>query len=344
MKRIGRRFGLIFILLILFSSLASVTIMWMVKNDILFSRSDYQFLLFGYALKDLVLLIIALAVVITIVLALTRRTAAPIVDLSRAASEIMAGNFDIEVEESGRKDELGDLAKQFNLMIRELRSNEYLKKDFISNVSHELRTPLAIINGYARLLTESSISDQQRIEYATLIVQESSRLSDLTTGLLRLTKLNSGKICLKRSEFSLDEQIRQMILLLEQKWEAKHLRFQLHLPKAVYCGDRELISDIWLNLLDNAIRYSPEGGLIDISLIDTQYAYQVYLRDQGPGMNKETLSHIFEQFYQGDTSHKDAGAGLGLSIARTIAELHGGTITCASRPKHGCTFTVSLRK
>ena len=153
MKRIRRRLGLIFILLILFSSLASVTMMWMVRNDIFFSRNDFRILIFGYALKDLFLFVAALFIVIMLVAALVKRTASPIVDLSKAAKEITAGNFDIEVEESGRKDELGDLAKQFNIMIRELRSNEYLKKDFISNVSHEFKTPLAIINGYGMLLT-----------------------------------------------------------------------------------------------------------------------------------------------------------------------------------------------
>lgn len=344
MKRIRRRFGLIFTLLILFSSLATIILTWMVSHDIIFSRKDYRLLYFGYALKDLTLFIIALLAVVVLIFALTKRTATPILDLSKAAKEITAGNFDIEVEESGRKDELGDLAKQFNIMIRELRSNEYLKKDFISNVSHEFKTPLAIISGYGKLLTEQEISDRERIEYADLIVRESSRLSALTTNILRLSKLSSDEFSIKHYTFSLDEQIRQTILLLEPKWQEKNLTFQLHLPATLYIGDNELISEIWLNLLDNAIKFSPINGLIDISLIDTQYAYQIYLRDQGPGMDKETINHIFEQFYQGDTSHKKDGTGLGLSIAKKIAELHGGTIDCSSKPKKGCTFTVCLKK
>lgn len=344
MKKIRRRLGLIFILLILFSSLASVTMMLMVRNDIIFSKNDFRILIFGYALKDLFLFIVALFIVIMLVAALVKRTASPIVDLSKAAREITAGNFDIEVEESGRKDELGELAKQFNIMIRELRSNEYLKKDFISNVSHEFKTPLAIINGYGMLLTEDNISSEERKEYAGLIVRESNRLSKLTSNILRLSKLSNDKIHLNRRSFSLDEQIRQIILLLEPKWSKKHLRFQLHLPHTIYMGDEELLSEIWLNLLDNAVKYSPETGLIDISLIETQYTYQIYLRDQGPGIDKDTINHIFEQFYQGDTSHKNEGAGLGLSIAQKIAELHGGTISCSSKPGQGCTFTVSLKK
>ncbi len=344
MKRIRRRLGLIFILLILFSSLASVTMMWMVRNDIFFSRNDFRILIFGYALKDLFLFVAALFIVIMLVAALVKRTASPIVDLSKAAKEITAGNFDIEVEESGRKDELGDLAKQFNIMIRELRSNEYLKKDFISNVSHEFKTPLAIINGYGMLLTEDNLPEKDRKEYARLIVQESGRLSKLTSNILRLSKLSNDKIRLKHRSFSLDEQIRQIILLLEPQWSKKHLNFQLHLPHTIYIGDEELLSEVWLNLLDNGIKYSPEGGLIDISLIETQYTFQIYLRDQGPGMDKDTLSHIFEQFFQGDTSHKNEGAGLGLSIAQKVAQLHGGNISCSSKPGHGCTFTVSLKK
>ncbi len=344
MKRIRRRFVLIFALLILISSLATVIITWMVQNNIFFSKNDIKFLVFGYALKDLILFLVTLTSIIILLIALSKRTTTPILDLSKAAGEIKAGNFDIEVEESNRKDELGDLAKQFNAMIRELRSNQYLKKDFVSNVSHEFKTPLAIIQGYAKLLTEDALPDAERKEYAQLIVDESSRLSMLTSNILRLSKLNSEETHLRRKAFSLDEQIRQIILFLEPKWSAKNLKFQLHLPSALYIGDEDLLSEIWLNLLDNTIKFSPDGGLIDISLIETQYMYQIYLRDQGPGMDPETRAHIFEQFYQGDTSHQKGGAGLGLSIALKIAELHGGSIECSSKPKKGCTFTVCLKK
>ena len=344
MKRIRRRFALIFALLILISSTATLIMIWMTQNNIVFSKKDIKFLVFVFSFKELILFFLTLTGIIIVLVALSKRTTTPILDLSKAAREIQAGNFEIEVEESNRKDELGDLAKQFNAMIRELRSNQYLKKDFISNVSHEFKTPLAIINGYAKLLTEDSIPDTERKEYAQLIVQESSRLSALTSNILRLSKLNSPNPPLKQKAFSLDEQIRQIILLLEPKWAEKKLNFQLHLPSVLYIGDEDLLSEVWLNLLDNAIRFSPAKGLIDISLIETQYMYQIYLRDQGPGMDPETRTHIFEQFYQGDTSHQKGGAGLGLSIALKIAELHGGTIECSSKPKKGCTFTVYLKK
>lgn len=344
MKKIRRRLSLILILLVLISSIATVTLAWMSQNTIHFGRKEIHILLYGYALKEIILFVLAVIALVCFIMAFTKRTATPIVELSNAAGELAKGNFDIQIEESGRKDELGDLEKQFNIMIKELRSNEYLKKDFISNVSHEFKTPLAIINGYGKLLTEEQLSEKDRKEYAALIVQESKHLSDLTSNILMLSKLNNDTVKINRSAFSLDEQIRQTILLLEQKWTKKDLHFQLHLPPAPYEGDAALVSEIWLNILDNAIKFSPKGGLIDISLLSTKYTYTVYIRDQGSGMDKNTQKHIFEQFYQGDTSHKKDGTGLGLSIALKIAQLHGGKIECSSAPGKGTTFTVYLKK
>ncbi len=344
MKKIRRRLSLILILLVLISSIATITLAWMFQNNIILNKKEMHILFYGYALKEIILFILAFMVLIGFIIAFTKRTATPIVELSNAAGELAKGNFDIQIEESGRKDELGDLEKQFNIMIKELRSNEYLKKDFISNVSHEFKTPLAIINGYGKLLTEDAVSEENRKEYAALIVQESRRLSDLTSNILMLSKLNNDTVQISSVSFLLDEQIRQTILLLEQKWNQKDIHFQLHLPSAPYEGDKALISEIWLNLLDNAIKFSPQGGLIDISLLSTQYTYTVYIRDQGPGMDKTTKNHIFEQFYQGDTSHKKDGTGLGLSIALKIIQLHGGRIECSSAPGKGTTFTVYLKK
>ncbi len=344
MKKYRRRLSVIFIILVTVSSIVSFIASVLIRYNVILRNQDVKIFLFGFAMKDVVIVVIAFMIFIPIVLRFTKRTATPIVELSDAAREVAKGNFNIQVEEYNRKDELGELASQFNIMIQELRSNEYLKKDFISNVSHEFKTPLAIINGYSKLLAEDSISEADRKEYAALIEKESQRLSTLTTNMLKLSKLNTDTIVLKKEDFMLDEQIRQTILLLEPKWSEKNLQFSLHLPNSQYRGEADMLSEIWINLLDNAIWYSPEGGLIDISLISTQYSYAVYVRDQGSGIPKEQIPRVFEQFYQGDVSHKREGAGLGLSIAYKIAQLHGGFIECSSKEGKGTTFTVHLSK
>lgn len=344
MKKFRRRLSFIFIVLVTISSIISFIASILIRYNVILRNQDVKVFLFGFAMKDVVIVAIAFIMFIPIVLSFTKRTATPIVELSDAAKEVAKGNFNIQVEENHRKDELGDLAVQFNNMIKELQSNEMLKKDFISNVSHEFKTPLSIINGYGKLLEEDNLTNEERKEYAALIVKESQRLSVLTSNMLKLSKLNTDTISLKKEPFSLDEQIRQTILLMEQKWSLKNLDFSLHLPSSRYYGEADMISEIWINLLDNAIKHSPEGGLIDISIIPTQYTYAVYIRDQGPGIPKDQIPHVFDQFYQGDLSHKREGAGLGLSIAHKIALLHGGNIECSSKMGKGTTFTVTLKK
>lgn len=344
MKKIRRRLTLILILTIIISSTATMVLTCLMQGGTFFSRKEIPVLFYVYAFKDMILFALTIILLLCFVFTISKRTSTPIVELSNAAKELAKGNFDVHIEESGRKDELGDLEKQFNVMIRELRSNEYLKKDFISNVSHEFKTPLSLINGYGKLLTEPDITPEERQEYAELIVQQSSHLSELTSNILKLSKLNNDTIQVNRTPFALDEQIRQTILFLQPKWDKKQIRFHLHLPTAIYLGDASLLREIWLNILDNAIKFSPVNGLIDISLLSTTYTYVIYIRDQGPGMDKKTRAHIFEQFYQGDTSHKKDGTGLGLSIALKIAQLHGGKIDCTSTPGKGTTFTIYLRK
>lgn len=344
MRKIRLRLSIIYVILVTISSIISFIVSLLLRYDIIMWNKEVRYFLFGFALKDVVMVIIAFVIFIPIVLRFTKKTTTPIVELSDAAKEVAKGNFNIQVEEYHRKDELGELAIHFNHMIQALAANEMLKKDFISSVSHELKTPLAIINGYGKLLESDEITEEERKEYAALIVRESQRLSVLTSNMLRLSKLNTETVLLNKEAFSLDEQIRQVILLLEQKWNEKNIAFQLHLPSSRYYGEADMLSEVWINLLDNAIKHSPNSGTIDISLIPTQYTYTVYIRDQGTGIPKEQIPRIFDQFYQGDLSHKRDGAGLGLSIAHRIVQLHEGTIECSSKLGRGTTFTVTLKK
>jgi signal transduction histidine kinase len=215
--------------------------------------------------------------------------------------------------------------------------------DYCSVVSHELKTPLSIITGYADLLAEEAISDQKRREYALLIGQESRRLSDLTEKILHLSSLNAGKSILNRTDYCLDKQIRQCVRLLEPEWSAKNLTFQMHLTPSYYVGDRELLSEVWMNLIGNAIKYSLPGGTIRIDLAEcTSREIHIYIQDNGIGMDDETADHIFEPFYQGDDSHRQEGHGLGLAITQKILDLHKGFIHVLSEPGKGTLFFVSL--
>lgn len=343
MKKLRRKLILIFFFLVFFSSVASVTIFWMIENNIFFRKKDISYLIFGFALKDLILMLLAIVLGIIFALVFSKRTASPISTLSDAATQIASGNLDIHVEESGRKDEIGELEKQFNLMIRQLQSNEYLKKDFISNVSHEFKTPLSVINGYAELLTEDSLSDSERKEYASLIVAESRRLTTLTGNILCLSKLNRDEFPSVRQTFSLDEQLRQCILLLEPKWSEKKLELNLNLVPFRYSGNEDLFSEVWINLLDNAIKFSSVGGKLSVQMDVSDSAHcTVSIRDSGCGMDSTTQQRIFEQFYQGDSSHKKEGSGLGLAIVAKVLELHGAKIDVQSKKDSGSCFRIVL--
>ena len=230
--------------------------------------------------------------------------------------------------ENHRDDEIGQLTKNFNKMIRELKNIEYLRKDFITNVSHEFKTPLASIQGFAKLLMSESLPDEERKEYAAIILEEASRLTNLSSNILKITKLENQEIVEKRTLFPLDEQIRKSILLLEPAWSKKNIEFDLDLEKSQFSGDEELLQQVWINLLDNAIKFSNESGIISVRLRQNKKNVTVEIADNGIGMNEETKKRLFEKFYQGDKSR--GGRGLGLSLVKRILDLYGGKISVES--------------
>jgi signal transduction histidine kinase len=299
-------------------------------------------LMFGFTLKDVLTPLYLVGFAAVFIGIISKWAVGPIVDISNATKEIASGNFDVRIEEMGRKDEVGELQRNFNRMARELRSNEYLKKEFISNVSHEFKTPLAVIGGYAALLEKDGVPEEERKEYAQLIAKESKRLSNMTTNILRLSKLDNQEIKSKPTEFLLDEQIRQTVLLLEPKWSEKKIQFDIRLPGVRYFGDEELLSQVWVNLIDNAVKYSREGGLVQIALSKMDNALCVFVRDHGIGMSEETRLRAFEQFYQGEASHAREGNGLGLSIVKRIVDMHNGKVEVESAPKQGTLISVWL--
>jgi len=276
-----------------------------------------------------------------LIILLARIVVKPVLKLNNAVQEVAKGNFDIQVENNS-DDEVGQLTKNFNKMTRELKNIEYLRKDFITNVSHEFKTPIASIQGFAKLLKNGNLSTEEIKEYSSVIVEETQRLSNLTTNILKLSKLENQEIVEKKTRFSLDEQIRKSILLLEPEWSKKNIDFDLELDKVDYVGDEELLQQVWLNLLGNAIKFSSSDSKIDVSLKKGTSYVIVKITDYGIGMSEETRKRIFEKFYQGDKARTYEGSGLGLALVKRILDLYDSSISVESELDKGSTFTVQL--
>lgn len=267
------------------------------------------------------------------------RVASPIARLRKATQRVAQGDFTVRLPAPG-KDELSCLIKNFNDMVEALARNEYLQKDFISNVSHELKTPIASIQGFARLLQSEGLDEETKREYVEIIAEESQRLSHLSQNLLRLSSLDRLPVT-EASSYALDEQLRRMVVQLEPTWEDKAINWELELSPVTITAHEELLAEVWINLLANAIKFSPREGVIQVSCYMKDQAY-VEITDHGCGMDEKTLERIFERFYQGDTSHSREGSGLGLCIVKKIIVQSGGEIRVRSKPGNGSTFRVSL--
>ena len=266
----------------------------------------------------------------------------PLRRLAEATKKVASGNFDIELMPS-RVKEIDQLTLSFNEMAQELAGIEILRSDFVNNISHEFKTPIASIKGFAKRLQKDNLTDEQRKEYLDIIVSESERLTKLSNNILLLTRLESAERITERNEFFLDEQIRRTLLLLEQQFKKKQLTVIIDLAEVPIVGDEEILNNLWINLLENAIKYSPEGGTVDVTLKNINGYANVSISNEGAGMDDETKKHIFEKFYQGDHSRSTEGNGLGLSLVKRILELENGDITVTSSPNEGACFTVTLQ-
>ena len=299
---------------------------------------------FGRHVPILLLALVSLLLGTVIALYVGRLLVRPMQNISEAFDDLSSGNFDVKVPENEKLREIREMAQHFNAMTHDLSHIETLRSDFVANVSHEFKTPIAAIEGYATLLQNRSLSPEKHDHYVEKILENSRRLSNLSGNVLMLSKLENQEIVSGKSEFRLDEQLRKCVLLLESKWAEKNLEFDMELPKINYYGSEPLLSQVWVNVLDNAIKHSPSGGVIRIGIRQTDTRLTVTIADHGDGMSEEVQKHIFEKFYQGDSSHKAEGNGLGLALAARIVELSRGTIEVESSPGSGAAFSVSLPK
>ena len=263
-----------------------------------------------------------------------------------AMKKLANGDFTVRVNHAEHgyvPREMVEFEQSFNKAAEEMGGTEILRKDFINNFSHEFKTPIVSISGFADLLLDEDVTPEEQREYLQIIRDESRRLAQLSGSVLLLNRIEAQTILTDCTDFSLDEQLRQCILVTRQKWRDKPLQFEAALASCTYHGSEALVKEIWLNLLDNAAKFSPENGTISVTLHCEQGRPVVAVTDHGCGMDAETCRHIFEQFYQGDTSHRTQGNGLGLAMAQKIAALHGGAVTVDSRPGSGSCFTVVLQ-
>ena len=264
----------------------------------------------------------------------------PISEITRATRLIQEGDFTVRLTEN-RPGEVGELMHSFNGMTEALSRTAYLQKDFISSISHEFRTPIASIRGFARLLQMPGLDENARQEYVGMIAQESDRLSRLSDTLLRLSALERQLAPASLSVFRLDEQIRQVILQLEPAWSSRQIDWQLDLAPVTIESDAELLIQVWINLIQNAVKFSDDGGVIEIRVQETDMA-EVIITDHGIGMSEETMARIFDRFYQGDTSRSREGVGLGLCLVKRIMDILGGEIRVRSARGQGSTFRARL--
>ncbi len=265
----------------------------------------------------------------------------PIEQINEATKKVALGEYDIELE-SKREDEIGELTNNFNKMTRGLKSTENLQKEFINNVSHEIKTPVSSIEGFAKFLKDKNLTDEEREEYTNIIIEEAKRLESLTGKILKLSKLNNQEVITNKQEIDIAEQIRKAISLLEPKWSKKDIKINVSLDEKVFLGDEDLIYQVWVNIIDNAIKFSNEGGSIDIKVYEKDKNIIVEIKDHGIGMKEEELEKVYDRFYQIDKSHSKEGSGLGLAIVKRIVELSEGKIEIKSKENKGTTVTVKL--
>ena len=265
----------------------------------------------------------------------------PIAKLRSAMREVADGDFKVEAKCESCIQDVQDIYDSFNSMVRELSTTETLQTDFISDVSHEFKTPINAIEGYASLLEGEPSPEEQRA-YVEKILFNTRRLSALTGNILLLSKLSNQSILPQKTQFRLDEQIRQAIVALEQKWSEKELGFEVELAETPFFGYESLLPHVWTNLIGNAVKFSPKGGEIRIKMMRTEGAVVFTIEDDGPGIVPGDEEHIFTKFYQSESSHGMEGNGLGLALVRQIVEMSGGSVDVQNLEAGGCRFTVRL--
>lgn len=302
------------------------------------------------AAKITMLNVILITLLITVCDLFRRRITVdrPAKRITDATRKMMKGDFSVRIEQEkvyDSEDRFAEIAECINMMAQELSSTETLRTDFIANVSHELKTPLAVMQNYGTLLQAPDLPEEKRIEYAKAISSASKRLASLVTNILKLNKLENQKITPKFEEYDLSEQLCECLLQFEDSWERKKLNIETDIEDGVFIfSDCEMMSLVWNNLISNAIKFTDEGGTVSVSVKSTENHATVTVKDTGCGISHDVGAHMFDKFYQGDTSHATEGNGLGLALVKRVIDITKSSISVASDRGAGTAFTVRMRK
>ena len=340
--------------LVAFEMLASILIAYIVHfivNGVFFRLLNHflfsKFLSFEISIPfALILIPICLLVGITFTFAVSIWFFRPIRKLSKAIGRVADGDFSVRMSTKTTSREIQEVYSGFNLMAEELQATEILQTDFVSNVSHEFKTPINAIEGYSMLLQDTENLSEEQQEYVEKILFNTKRLSTLTGSILLLSKIENQTISTDKVNFNIDEQIRQTIVALEPLWGPKNVEFDVEMEGAEYFGSEKLLYHVWTNIIGNAIKFGPDGGIVKITLDRFTEKRRSFIRvtveDDGEGLSEEALKHIFDKFYQADNSHKAEGNGLGLTLVKKIVALEEGSVRAENRDYGGCRFIVTL--
>ena len=321
------------ILSITFSTVLVFSVMWYFSNDNTISLQD---------VSVCTMFVLTLLMSIIITYTLRKIFISPLVTLTNAMNKVAAGDFSIRLDCDSSQDDLTEVYSSFNTMVNELSLTDTLQTDFISNVSHEFKTPINAIEGYASLLQDNALTEVEERIYVEKIIFNTKRLSDLVGNVLLLSKVSNNAVSEEAHTYRLDEQIRYSILALENKWTAKNIDFDIVLDEINYYGIENTMGHVWVNLIDNAIKFSHNGGGITLRLheLDKKAVFTVF--NTGIFIPESSIDRVFNKFYQCDTSRKSEGNGLGLALVRMILDNVGGCIQVKSSENYGTEFTVSL--
>lgn len=329
--------GIIFILLTLTMFISNTVILFLLEHGIM-DRPPHPGSLLPFLLRTGIISILTGTILTLCIGHLPLR---PLYTFMQAIHSVSEGNFHTKIYLEHPK-EFRELSRCFNQMTEELAGMEMLRSDFINNFSHEFKTPMVSILGFANLLKKGNLTAKEQTEYLDIIIEETKRLTALSTNILNLSKVESMSLLTDSTCFNVGEQIRECVVILEKKWTEKEITFDLHLMEQEMNGNEQLLKQVWTNLIDNAIKFSPAKSKILLSMNRQSSSFTVTITDYGFGMDEKTQHYMFDKFYQGDSSHSSEGNGLGLALVNKIIELHHGTISVKSKPLQGSSFTVTL--